>query len=127
MFLSFFISDETFALLSARFSEEPANSRFAFAVNYTAVAAWIVFSALGFIGSSMIPDTKVLGFDFALPAVFIGILLILIKDRLMWIVAGLAAIASLALLRFGVGALAPLLAAVLSSIVGMILWKRRRS
>lgn len=73
-FFSYELTDETFALHSADTTCLGGNMVEALAINVTAQLAWVAGSLLGIVASGIIGDVKPLGLDYALPAMFIGLL-----------------------------------------------------
>ncbi|MGE4290769.1 MAG: AzlC family ABC transporter permease [Desulfovibrio sp.] len=81
---SFELTDETFALHSSRFQDPngPAAKAETFVLNATAHLAWIFGSWLGVTASTLIADVRPVGLDYALPAMFIALLVGQMKSRL---------------------------------------------
>jgi 4-azaleucine resistance transporter AzlC len=77
---SFELTDETFALHSGRFTEPgtdpagPGAKAVTFALNVTAHCAWVFGSWLGVTASTLIADVRPIGLDYALPAMFIALI-----------------------------------------------------
>jgi len=78
---SFQLTDETFAVHSMDFKAEaaPPKARF-FATNALAHLAWILSSFTGAWAGSLLTDLKAWGFDYALPAMFIALLVMHIGE-----------------------------------------------
>lgn len=96
-FMSFFITDESFAIgiNKARYDNEGFNKNYLLGVQLSGYFSWAIFTTLGAYVGRFIPDFKVLGLDFALPAMFIGLLALLIKskkDLLACVLAGIVAV-----------------------------------
>ncbi len=73
-FFSYELTDETFALHSAAAGKLNDCRLEALSLNMTAQMSWVVGTALGIIASGLIGDIKPLGLDYALAAMFIGLL-----------------------------------------------------
>ena len=73
-FFAFQITDETFALQASLFSERQISYSEAVGVNSVSHLGWISGNVLGAIFGSMFEDSQAFGFDFALPALFIALL-----------------------------------------------------
>ncbi len=73
-FFSYQLTDETFALHSASASSLNECKLEALSLNVTAQASWVTGTALGIVASGLIGDVKPLGLDYALAAMFIGLL-----------------------------------------------------
>ena len=96
-FMAFFVTDESFAIgiNKARYDEESFNKDYLLGVELTGYFSWALFTTLGAMLGGFIPDFRVLGLDFALPAMFIGLLALLIKskrDLLACVLAGVLAV-----------------------------------
>jgi 4-azaleucine resistance transporter AzlC len=89
------VTDESFALNTARFREQTWDWRRALVLNHTANLAWIVSSILGGYGGQFIPAAA-FGIDYALPAMFICLLVLQLRGGLyvaVAIISGLLAVA----------------------------------
>jgi 4-azaleucine resistance transporter AzlC len=71
---SFELTDETFALHSATASRLGECRLEALSLNMTAQLSWVIGTLLGIVASGLIGDVKPLGLDYALAAMFIGLL-----------------------------------------------------
>ncbi len=96
-FMAFFVTDESFAIgiNKARYDEESFNKDYLLGVELTGYISWAAFTTIGAMLGGFIPDFRVLGLDFALPAMFIGLLALLIKskkDLLACVLAGALAV-----------------------------------
>lgn len=75
------MTDETFALASSHGNTNNSiNYKWMMGVNITAYLNWILATFVGASFSSLIYDYKKLGLDFALPAMFIGLLISSLKE-----------------------------------------------
>ena len=73
-FFSYELTDETFALHSSRAIELKDCKVEALSLNLTAQCSWVGGTVLGIVASGLIGDVKPLGLDYALAAMFIGLL-----------------------------------------------------
>jgi 4-azaleucine resistance transporter AzlC len=73
------VTDETFAVHAARLSCEPVRPVEAFSLNVTAQTAWVSGSWLGVLGGQVLPDPRPWGLDYALPALFVALLVLQIR------------------------------------------------
>ena len=73
-FFSFELTDETFALHSSTAGKLNECRLEALSLNVTAQVSWVAGTVLGIIASGLIGDIKPLGLDYALAAMFIGLL-----------------------------------------------------
>lgn len=113
------ITDESFAVHSARFGRGDRNKAVSFGINATAQLSWVLASLLGHLTGSSIPDVEPLGLDYALPAMFIALLAMQIKSGLHVFVAGFTGLASIALIQSGADQWSVIIATVLGASVGM--------
>ncbi|WP_208294806.1 AzlC family ABC transporter permease [Nitratidesulfovibrio liaohensis] len=78
---AFQLTDETFALHVSRLPSTPGDTRpeppraETLALNMTAQSAWVMGTIIGVFGSELVADVRPLGLDYALPAMFIALLL----------------------------------------------------
>lgn len=73
-FFSYELTDETFALHSSAAGKLSECRLEALSLNMTAQISWVLGTVLGIIASGLIGDIKPLGLDYALAAMFIGLL-----------------------------------------------------
>lgn len=122
---SYEITDESFAIHSAFFRQygvPPAKELFA--LNMSAHLAWITGSLIGaWVGSSVIFDTAAFGVDYALPAMFIALLIMQIENLRHIGIAVFAAALGLAFYLAGMTQLYIILATVIAATVGLLLGK----
>ena len=117
------LTDETFAVHAARFDSGTVNRGEVFCVNLAAQAAWVCGSWLGVIGGQFVPDPEPWGLDYALPALFIALLVLQIRDRIQVGVALLAGIVAVGLTLLGMDRWAVVVATLLGATVGMV-WEQ---
>ena len=118
------VTDESFALNTARFRERDWDWRRALVLNHTSNCAWIAGTVAGGYGGQFIP-AGAFGIDYALPAMFICLLVMQIRDSLhvaMAVLSGLLAVALSLLLPGNIYIVA---ASVTAATIGMFLRKRR--
>jgi 4-azaleucine resistance transporter AzlC len=87
---SFELTDETFALHSTSAGKLADCRLEALSLNMTAQASWVIGTILGIVASGLIGDVKPLGLDYALAAMFIGLLVGQCENRLRVITAVLS-------------------------------------
>lgn len=78
---SFQLTDETFALHSVGASRLECCRLEALALNVTAQSSWVLGTILGMIAAGLIDDVKPYGLDYALAAMFIGLLVSQCESR----------------------------------------------
>jgi len=116
------LTDETFALHSSNFSSSLPEKAAIFSTNVTAQLAWVLGSVLGALLGGQVDDIYALGLDFALPAMFIALLVIQVKDRSHILVALAAGLLSLLLYLSGLDQWHVLIASCLAAGIGV--WVR---
>lgn len=99
---SFQLTDETFALHTTRFSEDKVDKKTTLWINILCHGGWISGSILGVVATQLLHDTHPWGLDFALPAMFIVLLVLQIKNRVQLWVGGIAGGLSIASILTGV-------------------------
>lgn len=73
-FFAYQLTDETFALHSSKAGQLAECKLEALSLNMTAQLSWLLGTGLGIVASELIGDVKPLGLDYALAAMFIGLL-----------------------------------------------------
>lgn len=73
-FFSYELTDETFALHSAAATKLADCKLEAISLNITAQTSWVIGTVLGVVAAGLIGDVKPYGLDYALAAMFIGLL-----------------------------------------------------
>jgi 4-azaleucine resistance transporter AzlC len=118
------LTDETCAVHAARFASAGANKAEAFATNVTAQAAWIFGGWLGTVLGQAITDVKSLALDYVLPAMFIALMVLQIKDRVQVGVAIVTGALSVILLLMGVGQWNVIAATLIGATIGVVFEKK---
>ena len=114
------LTDETFAVHSAGFASHPPVKASAFATNMTSQLAWLVGTWLGIIVGQMVTDVRPLGLDYALPAMFIALLVVQVKDNVQIIVALLSGMLAVGLLLLGVTQWHVMIATLVAATTGLV-------
>lgn len=122
---AFELTDETFALHSARFEQGRDEKSEVFAINLTAHIAWIIGSGMGALGGKLVVDIEPFALDFVLPAMFIALLVMQIKHKAQIWVAVIAGLTSVWLLLAGLNQLHVILATIIGATCGVWIerWK----
>lgn len=118
-FFAFELTDETFALHSTASASLNSCTLEALAVNVTAQLSWIFGSALGIVAAGLIGDIKPFGLDYALSAMFIGLLVGQCLDRIRLLTAIIAGIVATLLYLLGLQQSYVIVAAVISATIGL--------
>lgn len=123
------LTDESFAVHATRINGQERPKSETIAINVTAQVSWVLGTALGIFGGQMIADIKPFALDYALPAMFIALLVMQIKNKVQVIVAVLAGVFSLGLYLIGFRQWYVIIATVLAATLGVVLekWTKRPS
>jgi len=123
------VTDESFALHSARYARGDMSKPVSFLINSIAHVSWVLASFVGYLSGAAIPDVKPLGLDFALPAMFIALLAMQVKNGLHVFVAGFTGLASIALMQSGADRWSVIIATILGATLGAGVesWMKKRS
>lgn len=119
---SYEITDESFAIHSTYIREHgvPPITEL-FALNISAHLAWVLGSILGvWLGSSIALDIAAFGIDFALPAMFIALLVMQIENYRHFAIAAFAALLGLLFYLAGMKQLYIILATVIAATAGVL-------
>ncbi len=113
------LTDETFALHSMRMAQMPPPKIETFAINITAQLSWIFGSLIGFIAGEQISDVRPVGLDFALPAMFIALLVPQVMKPVYLMMAILAAGLSVTLYLLGFSQSNVIIATLVAATTGV--------
>jgi 4-azaleucine resistance transporter AzlC len=124
---AFQLTDETFAVHCARFSSGDRELKTSLIINFVAQCSWVMGSGLGVYASGLISDIRPWGLDFALPAMFIALLVGQIRTAAHLVVACAAGGASLAFLLLGHDQMHVILATIAAATLGTMVerWIRK--
>lgn len=125
--LAFGITDETYAVNISHLEENEANSGFMLGVNLPAHLSWIINSIIGATLGTLFTNIDKYGLNFALPAMFIALLVMLIKDKLTLYIAIFAAILSTIIFALTHNNSNVLIATFIAATVGTVIyqWKQK--
>jgi len=126
---TFELTDETFGVHSLRFERGETAPGSALRINLVCHTAWVIGSLLGVLAGGLIEDVRLFGLDYALPAMFIALLVMQIRGNLyLWVALGAGA---LSILIWGAGLTQwnVILAAVIAAAAaaGVETWRKTRS
>lgn len=124
--LAFGITDETFTLNMAEFNKKEANRDFMFGVNIFSHLSWIASTATGAAIGNIVGNVKQYGINFALPAMFIALLMMQIKDRNTVWVAVIAGALSIGIRLVTSSSVNIITATVIAATVGVVLCRCRQ-
>lgn len=120
------LTDETFALHTTRFQMQAVEKGEAFAINLTSHLAWIIGSGLGAMAGHLVAEVEPFGLDYVLPAMFIALLVMQIKQNSQVWAAVMGGIASVALSLLGLAQWHVIIGTVIGAAFGawIGLWKK---
>jgi 4-azaleucine resistance transporter AzlC len=122
-FISFYITDESFAVSITDVKEKNLAYTYFIGLYVTSYLSWILSTMIGSAFCALIPDTKALGFDFALPGMFLALLCMQLKDWKTIAVALIAGALSILFVFAIPGNWNVILAAVIAAVLGVLLDK----
>jgi 4-azaleucine resistance transporter AzlC len=118
--IAFGITDETFAVSESYTRHNGASGQFFLGLHMASQGSWILATVLGGIFGTGLGQATKWGIDFALSAMFIGLLLMQLKDKKGLLVSICAGVLSLALkIKLG-GNFNVIIAAVVAATAGVI-------
>ena len=130
MLIGALLTDETFGVAIGKAAERPRLSeRWMHGLNLTAYLNWFVANVTGAVFSRWVSNPEALGLDFALPAMFIGLLVLAMAgrrqlgtDAIVAAAAGAAAVGAAVIMDASLGVI---LATVAASTIGLVVekWK----
>lgn len=115
------LTDETFALHSVEFPKGAPNAAESLALNLTAQISWVFGSWLGIVAGGLITDVKLFALDYALPAMFIALLMMQLRDKIQLIVAVTTGVLAVILLLSGLDQWHVIVATIIGATLGVIL------
>lgn len=123
------ITDETFAVSNHHLQSHDATPGYFAGLHFTSHACWILSTVLGGVFGAYLSEATKWGIDFALPAMFIGLLLMQMKGLKDILVAVCAGGLSLIIALTLKGNWNVLLASVLAATIGVITerWTKKQS
>ncbi len=119
------VTDESFAVNMARFRAGGWDRWRALVVHHSANSVWFAATVTGALVGSLIP-AGAFGIDFALPAMFLALLVLQFQTRIHILTAMLAAAVSVGCFLFIPGDGNAVIAAVTAATVGFLLQRRKR-
>lgn len=121
--LAYWITDESFVVSSTALAAREATTAYVAGLEITAYLAWAASSLAGAALGSLVSGIANLGIDYALPAMFIALLVMQIKGRTSIIVGVLAGALSLALALYVPGNANVIVATIVAATVGVFISK----
>ena len=123
------LTDESFALHATRMDGQERPKDETLAINVTAQVSWVLGTAIGIFGGQMIAEIEPFALDYALPAMFIALLVMQIKNKVQVLVAVLAGAISLGLYLAGLQQWYVIIATILAATLGVMVeqWTKQPS
>lgn len=121
--MSYGITDETYGVAINNIDNTERDSAYYFGLFWTSQLTWVISTVLGAAVGNLIPDPQVFGLQFALPAMFIGLLVMQMKDKMSVIIAIIAVILSLSIKIYFPGNWNVILASVITATIGVMMEK----
>ena len=115
---SFELTDESFGVHSLRFDRGENHPKSTLLINFICQSAWVLGSLLGAVAGNMIQDVRPFALDYALPAMFIALLILQIKNRKHLIIALISAGLSLVLWQLGATQWHVIIATIIAATLG---------
>lgn len=130
MFVGSLLTDETFGVSITHLqNKKQASYKWMVGLNITAYLNWVIANIAGGYFGKWIPNPESFGLDFALPGMFIGLLVLQILSQKKYFVDMMVAISAVIIVVivsfFSSGSTGVMVAAVLASTIGMVIekWK----
>src|SRR5471030_365718 len=120
------LTNETFLVASAEgMKKKHINYWWMMGLNIIAYLNWVLATGIGVLLGSIIPDYKVLGLDFSLTAMFVGLLISTIKDNVKISKAIIIVTVSMIVLLISVQIVSTsagvIIAAVIGALIGVVI------
>jgi len=124
---SYELTDETFAVHSLRFAAGDTAPLPAILINVICQTSWVIGTVLGTLTGNLIQDVRPLALDYALPAMFIALLILQIKTRRHVWVALAGGVVSMIVWMIGITQWNVIIATVAAATLGAVLETRTQS
>ncbi|HSM26393.1 MAG TPA: AzlC family ABC transporter permease [Anaerolineaceae bacterium] len=126
---TFELTDESFGVHSLRFNQGQNKPVQTITINIICQLAWVIGSFLGAVAGNLIQDVRPFALDYALPAMFIALLILQINHRTHLFIALLSAILSIIFWQLGATQWHVILATVIAATIGagVETWKQQPS
>lgn len=119
--LSYGLTDETYAVAMNRYQNKAASTGYMVGLNLTAHLGWISSSFLGAVTGKLISNTEKFGLGFALPAMYICLLVFMVNKKSDALVALFTAVLSLVIAYFIPGSMMSLSNIIIATLIGATL------
>jgi len=119
--LAFGMADESYAISMDRVQKHGYNESYHFGANTLMYVTWSLSTLIGIVVGKYIPDPLAWGFDFAMPATFLALLIPRLKTRINVIVCLVAAVMAVLCALYLPGKWYIIIACLAASVVGGLL------
>jgi 4-azaleucine resistance transporter AzlC len=119
-FVAWGVTDETFAISIGRYIAGEADHRYGLALHYTAYASWVSGTVIGALAGALIPPALQSSLEFSLYAMFVGLVVLQITDRIHLAVAVGSAVMCGAFSSFMGGTWNIITAAIAGATLGLV-------
>ena len=125
----FELTDESFGIHSLRFERGETNRKATLAINFLCQLSWVTGSLLGAVAGNLIQDVRPFALDYALPAMFIALLILQIRNHTFLMIAIISGLLSLALWLVGITKWNVIIATIIGAAIGagVETWQTQRS
>lgn len=116
--LSYELTDEDYAVSMGEFADAKSEPDFMWGLFPSCHLGWVISTVLGAAVGNLIPNPGAFGLDYALPAMFICLLIFQLRDKLAYLTAVLAAVLSIGIFLVLPGRWNIIIATVIAASVG---------
>jgi 4-azaleucine resistance transporter AzlC len=120
-FIAWGVTDETFAISINRYMAGEADHSYGLTLHYTAYASWVTGTIAGALAGTLIPPALQSSLEFSLYAMFAGLVVLQVTDRLHLAVAVASAILCTLFTGFMTGTWPVITAAILGATLGLVM------
>lgn len=117
------VTDEAFAIDMGEMKKGQRSASYFLTLHFTAQFFWVFSTVVGAVLGNLVPEPQAWGLNFALPAMFIGLLLMQIKVKMEWILVLLAGGLSLLFAQILPGKWHIIIACIITATMGVIFEK----
>lgn len=127
--IAYGITDETFAITITEVEKKRRSAVYFFTVNIVAQTTWVFSSLLGGIMVGFLPNTEKVGINFALPAMFIALMMLQIRNKICILVAVISGVLSLIISLLIQGNWNIIIATISAATIGVMIesWNKKFS
>jgi len=120
-FVAWGVTDETFGISIGRYISGEADHRYGLALHYTAYASWVTGTIVGAFAGAMDPPALQSSLEFSLYAMFVGLVVLQLTERIQYAVAAASAVMCGVFSTFMGGTWNIITAAMAAATLGLIL------